>query len=93
MRKWQKAHGGEVNRTTKSLMGMGFRRSRIAKGANPNTGKAYTAKQLGLTGTARKAYRSLVTPAKMGFVRGATGGKGGIKRARRTVQRRYRKGM
>ena len=91
LRKWQKSVGGEMTRSAKAAMGRGLRRSRIARGVNPNTGKTYSAKQLGLKGTAKKAYRAYSPAAKAGVVK-AVGG-GNAKQAGRKVRRHYRKSM
>lgn len=88
LRQRQKSMGGQWNKSIKSLMGRGVRRSRISRGLNPNTGKVYSARDLSLTGSARKNYSMLTTAAKAGIVKGT--GVGGTKRVSKAIAKRYR---
>lgn len=72
---------GNNSRAVKVAIGKSIRNARLARGSNPNTGKAYTAKQLGLRGERAKSFDMLSDKAKQGIAKGTGGtGKRSIKR-------------
>ena len=60
---------GRTSRKDAVSAGRSVRKSRIASGTNPNTGKIYTAKRLGLEGPAKRKYKSGSSDYKAAIVR------------------------
>lgn len=89
----RKQTGSAMTKAQKAAQGRVVRKTRLSRGTNPNTGAAFTAKQLGLKGTAKKAYRAYSTAAKTGMVKAVAGNKSGVRGVRRAVRRHYRKSM
>jgi len=75
----------KLSKAQKKKVGSTVRKRRLASGRNPNTGGRVTSGQLGLKGSAKKAYRKSSTATKKAIVSGM--GKSGLK----STGRKYNK--
>ena len=80
--------GRKFTNAQKKAVGRSVRKQRLARGDNPNTGKSYTAKQLGLKGGAKKTYRAQNQTGKRAMVKAA--GRSGTRKTSRALNKAYK---
>lgn len=80
---------GKATKAQRTAIGKGVRKTRLARGDNPNTGRKASAKQLGLKGNAKKVYRAQDSTGKRGMVKGMA--KSGLKKTGTAANKTYNK--